>query len=113
MFLTVIQVLILVATIAIGVLSMVSPGSAANFTGLNLPGARGRTEVRAIFGGLFIGLGLAPLILRSELAYQTVAITYLAIAAARLIGLVRDRSYDRSNGVSLLSELAFGFLLLL
>ena len=113
MFLTVIQIFILVATIGVGLFAFVSPTGAADFTGLSLPGARGRTEMRAIFGGLFVGLGLAPLVFPAAAAYQTVAITYLAIGLARVLGLVMDRSGDRSNWLSLVVEFVFGFVLLL
>lgn len=113
MFLTVLQIFALVATIGVGLYALLAPDKAADFTGLALPGPRGRTEMRAIFGGLFIGLGLAPLLLAGSAAYQTVAITYLAIAVGRLLGLVMDRSGGRTNWASLLVEFVFGFLLLL
>ncbi len=113
MIITVLQVLVLFATIGVGLLSFVAPMTAASFTGLGIPEPRGKTEVRAILGGVFIGLGAAPLIFSSPGAYQTVGITYLVVAAARLVGIVADQSADQSNWLSLLVEIAFGFLLLL
>lgn len=113
MVITVVQVLILVATIGVGLLSVLSPKRAADFTGLGDPGPRGKTEIRAILGGVFIGLGAAPLILGSAAAYQIAGITYLVVAAVRLGGIAIDRSADQSNWLSLLVEIAFGFLLLL
>ncbi|MFP3855410.1 MAG: DUF4345 family protein [Anaerolineales bacterium] len=113
MLLIVIQVFILIATIGIGLLSFARPDAAAKFTGLGLPTSRGRTEMRVIFGGLFIGLGAAPLLFPGDGAYRTVALVYIALAASRTMAIVIDRSGDRSNWISLASELAFGFILLL
>jgi hypothetical protein len=113
MVITVLQVLILFATIGVGLLAFFAPLTAANFTGLQIPGPRGRTEVRAIFGGVFIGLGLAPLLLPGAGAYQSVGFTYLVLGVSRLIGLIMDRSADQSNWLSLLVEFVFGFLLFL
>ena len=113
MIITVAQVFVLIGTIGIGLLSFAAPAMVAGFTQLDIPAARGRTEVRAIFGGLFIGLGVAPLILGSKGAYAAVGLIYLAIGAGRLLAMVLDRSWDQSNWISLIVEIAFGFLLLL
>lgn len=113
MLLTVIQIFVLFATIGIGLLSFAAPETAANFTGMALPTPRGRTEMRVIFGGLFIGLGAAPLLFPGAGAYRTVGLVYLALAASRVMSIVIDRSGNRSNWISLASEVVFGFILLL
>jgi hypothetical protein len=100
------------ATAATGLLALVKPGAAYGFTGLNPAGPRGVSEIRAIFGGLFIGLGLAPLFL-GDAAYTMLGIGYLAVAAARLISIIVDRSYARSNWISLGIEIVFGVILVL
>jgi hypothetical protein len=66
-----------------------------------------------VLGGGFIGLGLAPLILGLPAAYQMLGVTYLAIAVARIAGIALDKSYDRSNWISLAVEIVAGIILVL
>jgi hypothetical protein len=100
------------ATAATGLLAFVKPAATYGFIGLSADGARGVSEIRAIFGGLFIALGLAPLFL-GETAFQMLGIGYLAIAIARTFSIVFDRSYIRSNLISLAVEIVFGGILVL
>jgi len=109
----VLQITAAVATIVTGLVSLLRPRSVTGFTGLELPGPRGVTEVRAILGGGFVGLGVAPLILGPGSAYAMLGITYLVIAAARGLSMVVDGSAVRSNWISLAVEIAFGVLLVL
>lgn len=100
------------ATAVTGLLALVKPGSTYSFIGLNASGVRGVSEIRAIFGGLFIGLGVAPLFL-GETAYLMLGIGYLAIALARTFSILFDRSYDRSNWISLAIEIVLGIILVI
>ena len=109
---SVLKIIAALATAATGLLALVRPSAAYGFTGLNAAGARGVTEIRAVFGGLFIGLGLAPLFLGSA-AYTMLGIGYLAIAAARLFSIVFDQSYAQSNWISLGIEIVLGVILVL
>ena len=99
-------------TAATGLLSFFKPSATYNFIGLNANGVRGVSEIRSIFGGLFIGLGIAPLFLGS-IAYQMLGVGYLAIAAARAFSIVFDKSYARSNLISLVTEIVLGALLVI
>ena len=112
-FLEILQIAAAIATILTGLVSLVRPRAVQGFTGLSAPGARGLAEIRAILGGAFIGLGVAPLILGGPDAYRMLGITYLVIAAARVVGIVVDRSTESSNLISLVVEVVFGVLLLL
>ncbi len=100
------------ATAATGLLALVKPSAAYGFTGLNAAGVRGVSEIRAIFGGLFIGLGVAPFFLGAT-AYVMLGIGYLAIAAARAFSIVFDKSYAQSNLISLGIEIVLGLILVL
>ena len=111
--LQILQILAAVLTILTGLISLIVPRSVQGFTGLNAPGARGLAEIRAILGGAFVGLGVAPLVLGSPAAYQMLGITYLVIAAARIVGIVVDRSFEGSNLISLAVEIVFGIILML
>ncbi len=112
-FLEILKIVAAIATILTGLISLVRPRAVQGFTGLQAPGARGLAEIRAVLGGAFIGLGAAPLILGTPEAYRMLGITYLAIGAARVVGIVVDRSTESSNLISLAVEIVFGVILLL
>ena len=111
--LEVLQIIIALATIATGAVSLFRPESIRGFTGLVAEGPRGITEIRAIMGGVFIALGVAPLILGAPEAYRTLGITYLVIAVIRAVSMVVDRSVVSSNVISLVVEILFGMILML
>jgi hypothetical protein len=110
--LMVLKIVAALATAATGLLALVKPTAVVGFTGLNASGARGISEIRAIFGGLFIALGVAALFLGTN-GYQMLGMGYLAIAAVRLFSIVFDKSYDRSNLISLGIEIVLGVILVL
>ncbi|MEW5827000.1 MAG: DUF4345 family protein [Candidatus Bipolaricaulota bacterium] len=112
-FLNALKILAAVGTLAAGVISIVSPPSAERFTGLTAAGPRGTSEIRAVLGGLFVGLGIAVLIFRSAHAFRTLGIGYLAIALVRAASIAGDRAPTRSNWISLVSEVVLGVLLVL
>jgi hypothetical protein len=106
------KIIAALATAATGLLSLVKPTAVYGFTGLTAEGARGISEIRAVFGGLFIALGIAPFIF-GEVAYQVLGIGYLAIATARLVSIIIDHSTATSNLISLSIEVIFGVILIL
>lgn len=108
----ILKIIAALATVATGLLAFVKPTATYGFIGLNANGVRGVSEIRAIFGGLFIGLGLAPLFLGAT-AYQMLGIGYLAIAVARTFSIVFDKSYAQSNLISLVIEIVLGAILIL
>jgi hypothetical protein len=109
----ILKIIAAVATLITGVISLVRPMAVREFTGLEIPGPRGVTEVRAVLGGAFIGLGLAMLILNDANAYATVGIMYLVVAAVRLVSMFLDGSVVSSNWISLGFEIVFGLILVL
>lgn len=109
---TVLKIIAALATAATGLLALVKPSAAYGFTGLNPNGVRGVSEIRAVFGGLFIALGLAPLFL-GTVAYQMLGISYLTIAVARGFSIVFDKSYAQSNIISLAIEIVLGIVLII
>ena len=106
------KIIAALATAATGLLALVKPSAAYGFTGLNAAGPRGLSEIRAVFGGLFIGLGLAPFFIGAE-TYTMLGIGYLAIAAARTFSIVFDKSYAQSNWTSLGIEIVLGVVLVI
>jgi len=111
--LEVLKIIAAIATIATGAVSLLRPESIRGFTGLKAEGPRGITEIRAVLGGVFIALGLAPFILGAPAAYRTLGITYLVIAVVRAVSMIVDRSVVSSNTISLVVEVLFGVILVL
>ena len=109
---TILKIIAALATVATGLLAFFKPSAAYGFIGLKADGARGVSEMRSIFGGLFIALGIAPLFLGAT-AYLMLGIGYLAIAVARSISIVFDKSYAQSNIISLIIEIVLGIILIL
>jgi hypothetical protein len=75
-------------------------------------GGRGVTEIRAIFGALFIALGLAPFYFQGD-SYKMLGLSYLAIAVVRLVSIFLDKSSVQSNWISLAVEIVLGVILML
>ena len=111
--LKILQLIAVIATILTGLMSLVNPRGVQGFTGLTAPGGRGITEIRSILGGLFIGLGIAVLVLATREVYQTLGIMYLAIASVRLVSIFVDKSSVQSNWISLAVEIIFGIILVI
>ena len=112
--LEILKIVVVVGTIATGLFALIRPRSVIGFTGLSPQGGRGVTEIRAVLGGAFIGLGVAPLLLKkTPAAYQMLGITYLAIAIARAPAMIIDQSAVASNVISLAVEIIFGVILVL
>lgn len=110
--LMVLKIIAALGTAATGLLALVKPTAVYSFTGLNADGPRGVSEIRAIFGGLLIALGIAPLFLGAA-AYQMLGVGYLGIAVARTLSIVMDKSYAQSNIISLIIEIVFGAILVI
>jgi len=111
--LDILKILAAVGTIATGLFSLIKPLAVRGFTGLEAPGGRGITEIRAVLGGFFVALGAAPLIFGSADMYLMLGIAYLGVAAVRLVSMFVDKSLVQSNYISLATEVALGIILVL
>lgn len=112
--LLILKILCAIATIVVGLAALIRPSSVYTFTGLQPTGPRGVTEIRAVVGATFVGLGVAPFLLHLEpAAFAAGGITYLAVGLARLGSIIFDKSAARSNWISLAFEIAFGVVLVL
>lgn len=113
MVLNVLQIIAVIGTILTGLFALLAPTRIQGFTGIHPIGGRGITEVRSIFGGLFIGLGLAALLLDRAASYPLLGWMYLAIGIVRAVSMFADKSLERSNLISLVVEIVFGVILVL
>ena len=111
--LDILKIIVAIATILTGLYSLVRPQAIRGFTGLVADGPRGITEIRAVMGGVFIGLGIAALWFRDPKTYSMLAVAYLAIAIIRAISMFFDKSVESSNIISLAAEIIFIIILFL
>jgi len=103
-----------IATAIVGLVSLLLPETAGRFVGFSSLSKRGTAEMRAIFGGLFVGLGVAPILLGGGVVYKALGIGYLAVALARALSIfVLDKDRSPSNLLSLVWEAAFGVVLII
>lgn len=111
--LQIMKIIAAVGTIATGFVSVVRPKAVFGFTGLEVSGGRGVSEIRSVLGGLFVGLGAAPLLLGAPAAYQMLGWGYLAVAFVRLPSIFIDKASMSSSWISLVVEVLFGVILVL
>jgi len=111
MLIQILQIIGAIVTILTGLFSLIKPNAIEGFTGIRPTGARGVTEVRAIFGGVFIALGIIPFFFPA--AYFILGVTYLVIALVRAVSMFLDKSVVQSNVISLVVEILFGVILVL
>lgn len=109
--LAILKIIAAVLTAATGLFYALKPELTPSFTGLQPMGGRGISEIRAT-GGLFIALGLFPLIAGGS-AYQMLGWSYIGLALVRLFSIFYDKSPLQSNWISLGIEIVCGLLLVL
>jgi hypothetical protein len=110
--LAILKIIACILTIATGALSLFKPLSTPGFTGLQPVGGRGISEIRSVLGGLFIALGVVPLVLGGA-TFAMLGWAYLGIGAVRLVSIFLDKSSTQSNWISLAVEIVFGGILVL
>jgi len=94
-----------------GILGLLFPRRVGSVIGLALPSTLGVSEVRATYGGLFLGAGIAVLVLGSSDAALVLGVAWSGAFAARAVSAVVDRSWSKENFAGLVIEAAVGFLL--
>lgn len=96
-----------------GLMGLIWPQQVSRVVGLELPGRLGVSEFRATYGGLFIGAGVAVLVIGSADAALVLGAAWLGAFAARVVSLVVDRSVSRENLAGCAIELTIGGLLVI
>ena len=110
--LTVLKYVSVVVTLATGLISIFWPKSIKGFTGLEASSPRAISEIRAVMGGVFVGLGVAAFLFNTPEVYKMLGIGYAFIAGIRGVSIVVDRSTDRSNIISLITEVVLALILI-
>lgn len=84
------------ATILIGLVLMFAPRFMMNWLGLAAKEgtANGVSEVRGPFGGMWIGFGLAAILLAQPLIYLALGLAFAFAVVGRLVSFVMDRTFN-------------------
>jgi hypothetical protein len=80
--------------------------------GVSADSPLGTSEIRVVFGGMFVALGVACIVTRDPLVFATVGAAWFADAAVRLVSTVIDRVPLRQATAVLATALAMGSALL-
>ena len=102
-----------IATMMMGAMGLFAPKVAADFVGLKSVSPTGQSEFRATYGGLFIGLGLVPMLTFHPLAFATASLCWFGTAVGRLVSIALDKTMSPKNIGAVGFEAAFGILMII
>ena len=91
-----------VITLKNGLFSALKLGWIKNKSGIETSSPRATTEMRALWGGLLLGLGIAGLVFPTPEVYKTIGIVYVVRNVIRGVSMVVEKSTDRAalQGIS-------------
>lgn len=84
-------------TVALGMLGAFAPQKAALLVSIEPKGRTGVSEVRATYGGLFLGMGLTGFVLQDKAAFAVAAACWCGAAALRIISVFLDQNFSAKN----------------
>ncbi len=96
----------------IGIVGIISPPAICKFVGISWEEKRGKSDIRATYGGVLFGLGGFALYMQEPLIFTAIGIAWACAAAARLISIFVDKSYQPLNFGGLIFESVVAFMLL-
>ena len=99
-------------TLGLGITAICVPTFIAEKVGIGTPDRPGRSEVRATYGGLFVGLGAACFWLQSPEDFLVAGVAWVAAAVARLLSMMVERDVLGRNWLGILVEGGTGGLFL-
>ena len=86
------KLLLAVANVLFGVVSLVAPKRLAEAVGLGVDTPDGLAEIRNGWGGLYLALGLTLLVLQAVPAYQVAGAMYAGMGVTRLAQMLTQKS---------------------
>jgi hypothetical protein len=95
----------------LGLFGSLRPDEAADLVGITPDGSLGRAEVRATYGGVFLGAGVACAVLRAP-EVLVIAVGTLSAAVVRTVSVGIDGARSRENIVGIVVEAGIGLFLL-
>jgi len=97
-------------TVILGTVGIIAPTKIAQLVSIEPDGLTGIYEIRATYGGFFLGLGLASLYFDSQVLFTAMGIAWLSAALGRIVSVVGDRNTEIKNIFGILFEMAIGLL---
>jgi hypothetical protein len=100
-------------SLGLGLFGLIRPQGALDLIGLQtVPGlSHSISEVRATYGGVFIGVSLYPLITSEPHAFLTLALGWMLAGVCRLCSAIIDGAMTRFNLTSIAVEFGIGALI--
>jgi Domain of unknown function (DUF4345) len=98
--------------VLLGVVGFFFPDLIARFVGIIAGKDRGKSEIRATYGGVFLGIGASALYFQDTNVFTAVGIGWALAAVARILGILVDKEYHKLNFGGVLFETAVAILLL-
>jgi hypothetical protein len=95
---------------AFGVGALFRPSS-LSWVGVSADSPLGTSEIRAVFGGMFVALGLACIVSRDPVVFGVVGAAWLADFVARLVSVFVDRVPAKQAALVLATALVIGLSL--
>lgn len=111
----VLDILAALINIGFGVFALLKPALVATASGFKLT-KRGTTELRIAFGGYFIGMGLAIILLSHPIASRAIGMAWLMAGVIRLVEYIygkRAEIVDQSFYAFWAFEVVVGVVLIL
>jgi len=102
-----------VITLKNGLFSALKLGWIKKKSGLETSSPRATTEMRASWGGLLLGLGIAGLVFPLPEVYKTIGIVYVARSLIRGVSMVVEKSIDKVSLQAISYEVILAIFLFL
>jgi len=100
-----------VITIKNGLFSALKLGWIKNKSGIETPTPRATTEMRAVWGGLLLGLGIAGLVFPRPEVYKTLGMVYVVRNVVRGVSMLVEKSTDKASLQAISYEVILAILL--
>ena len=98
--------------VGLGCLALLFPNSVARVLGIEAKSPLGGSELRATYGGFFIGLGVGCLIAQSSAVFTVVGGAWCAAGCIRVMIIGFERSWSLENVIGATVELTIGLAML-
>ena len=99
-------------TLLLGLIGLALPDRTAALVRLSARSHPERGEFRALYGGLFVGLGAVPLVTQSPAAFATAGTAWLGASLARIVSLRFEPTLPKTQWLAVAFEGGIGLLCL-
>jgi len=97
--------------LVLGLVAIIKPEYTKQLVGINASSEEGESEIKATYGGFFVGISIYAFVTQSSDAFAVIAIGWLVAALVRLSTFFKG-SYSHKNFGGVLFETTVGILCL-